>query len=162
MVQVDVRIAQCVDKVACFQPGHLCHHLQQQGIRRDVERYPQEGVGTALIQLQAQSAVGHVELEESVAGRQVHVAEVAYVPGAYDDAARVGILLDGLYRFADLVDEAALIVGPRTPLIAVDVSQVAVCVGPFVPDAHAVVLQVLHVGVAPQKPEQFVDDGFQV
>ena len=41
-------------------------------------------------------------------------------------------------------------------------SQVTVRVGPFVPDAHAVLLQVLHVGVAFEEPEQFVDDGFQV
>ena len=57
-------------------------------------------------------------------------------------------MLDGLYRFADLVDRSAVIVWPRAPLIAVDMAQVAVSIGPFVPDAYAMLLQVLHVGVA--------------
>ena len=57
----------------------------------------------------------------------------------------------------------AVVAGPRAPLVAVDVSEVAgVWVGPFVPDAHAVVLEVVHVGVAAQKPQQFVDDGLGV
>ena len=63
---------------------------------------------------------------------------------------------------ADLVDVAAVVVGPRAPLVAVDVSQVAVLVGPFVPYPHSVLLQVAHVGVAAQKPQQFVYDAFQM
>ena len=39
MVQVDMCIAQGVDKITCLQAGHLCHHLEQQGIRGDVERH---------------------------------------------------------------------------------------------------------------------------
>ena len=162
VVEVDVGIAQGVDKVAGAQPRDLGHHLQQQGIGGDVERHAQEDVGTALVELQAQPPVGYIELEEGVAGRQVHPVQVGYVPGAYDDAPRVGIGTDGLYRLADLVDAATPIVGPGAPLVAVDVAQVAVGAGPLVPDAYAMLLQVLHVGVALQEPEQFVDDGFQM
>ena len=46
--------------------------------------------------------------------------------------------------------------------MAVDGAQLAVFVGPFVPNAHAVVLQILHVRTALQEPKQFVDDGFQM
>ena len=38
----------------------------------------------------------------------------------------------------------------------------AVRVGPFVPDAYVVLVQVADVGLPPQEPQQFVDDGFEV
>ena len=136
-----------MDEVAGFEPRDLRHHLQQQGIGGDVERYAKEDVGTALVELQAQAAVGNVELEEGMTRRKVHVVEVGYVPGTDNDAAGVRIVADGLHGFADLVDESTLIVGPGTPLITVDMSQVTVFVRPFVPDAHAVVLQVFGVRV---------------
>ena len=42
--------------------------------------------------------------------------------------------------------------------MAVDGTQIAVGIGPFVPDRHAVVAQVAHIGVAGKKPEQLVND----
>lgn len=41
-------------------------------------------------------------------------------------------------------------------------SEVAVGRGPLVPDAHTMVLEVAHVGVAVEKPQQLVDDGFEM
>ena len=46
--------------------------------------------------------------------------------------------------------------------MAVDRAEIAALVGPFVPDADAVLLQIFDVGVAGQEPEQLVDDRFQV
>ena len=46
--------------------------------------------------------------------------------------------------------------------MAVDGAQLTVLISPFVPNAHAVVLQILHVRTALQEPKQFVDDGFQM
>ena len=46
--------------------------------------------------------------------------------------------------------------------MAVDGAQLAVFVGPFVPDAHAMFLQIAHVGIALQEPQQLIDDAFQV
>ena len=43
-------------------------------------------------------------------------------------------------------------------MLAVDRAEVAVLVGPFVPDPHAVVVEIFDVGVAAQEPEQLVDD----
>jgi hypothetical protein len=73
-----------------------------------------------------------------------------------------GIGLEGLHHFGDLVDVAPVARRPGAPLIAVDRAKVAVGVGPLVPDADAVVLQVSDVGVALQEPEQLVDDGLEV
>ena len=39
-----------------------------------------------------------------------------------------------------LVDATSPIVGPGTPLITVDVAEVAVGVGPFIPNAYIVLL----------------------
>ncbi len=162
MVGVDMGVAQRVDEIARLQPRDLRHHLQQQGVRGDVERDAQEDVGAPLVELQAQPARRHVELEEGVAGRQVHVLQVGHVPGADDDAPRIGIVADGLDRLANLVDKAAVVVGPRAPLVAVDMPQVAVGIGPLVPDADAVLLEILHIGIPAQEPEQFVDNRLEV
>ena len=162
VILVDVDVAEGVYKLSGLQACDLRHHHEQQGIGGDVEGYAEEGVGTALVELQAELAVGHVELEEGVAGGQVHVLEVAHVPCVDDDAPAVGVVPDGVDDLLYLVYVASLVVGPRAPLVAVDVSEVAIRVGPLVPDAHAVVLQVLDIGVAIEEPEQLVDDGLEV
>ena len=46
--------------------------------------------------------------------------------------------------------------------MAIHRPQVAVFVGPLVPDAHAVVFQISNIGIAVQKPQQLDDDGAQV
>ena len=46
--------------------------------------------------------------------------------------------------------------------MAVDRPEIAALVGPFVPDAHAVFVEIFDVGVAGQEPQQFVHDRFQV
>ena len=65
-------------------------------------------------------------------------------------------------RFGDLVDVAAVGRLPVAPLLAVDRAEIAVLVGPFVPDADLALLQPADVGVAAQEPEQFDDDRSQV
>ena len=101
-----------MDEIARFQPGYLCHHLQQQGIGSDVERHSQETVRTALVHLQAQSSVSYIELEKHVAGRQVHILQVGHVPGIDDDSSGIRILADGFHSLGNLVDESSFIVRP--------------------------------------------------
>ena len=79
-----------------------------------------------------------------------------------DDAARVRIILDLVDGDPDLVDHAAVHSFPRAPLLAVYGAEIAVFIRPFVPDADPILLEVLGVGAALQKPQQFMDDGFQV
>jgi len=45
---------------------------------------------------------------------------------------------------------------------AIDAAEIAVFVGPLVPDTHTVLVQIFDVRVAAQEPEQFVDDRFEV
>ena len=86
-----------------------------------------------------------------MAGRKRHLVHEARIPGAHDHAAAVGIGPELLHQVLDLVDVAA-----------VDGAEVAVLVGPLVPDRHAVVVQVLDVGAALKEPEQFVNDRAKV
>src|SRR4051812_29354839 len=46
--------------------------------------------------------------------------------------------------------------------MAIDRAEVAAVVGPFVPDADAVVVEIFDVGVAGQEPEQLVHDRLHV
>ena len=75
--------------------------------------------------------------------------------------------LSGLLRICsidarDLVDGAAVGRAPVAPLRAIDAAEIALGVGPFVPDGHAVFLEPADVGVAAQEPEQFVDDRLEM
>ena len=58
----------------------------------------------------------------------------------------------------DLVDVAPVRGRPGAPLVAVDRTEVAVLVGPLVPDRDAAVLEPLDVGVAAQEPQQLGED----
>ena len=97
-----------------------------------------------------------------MAGGQRHFVDEGGVPGGYDEAAAVGITFDLLDNVGDLVDMPAVGGGPGAPLVAVYGAEVAVFVGPFVPDGDVVFFQVADVGVAFEKPKELVDDGTQV
>jgi len=86
------------------------------------------------------------------------MAEVGHVPGRYHHAARVGLGPELLDNLRNLVDVAAAAVGPASPLVAVYGAQLTVGIRPFIPNFHAVLLEVGDVGVALEKPQQFVDD----
>src|SRR5215831_276151 len=44
----------------------------------------------------------------------------------------------------------------------IDRTEIAVGVGPFIPNAHAMLVEVFDIGIAAQEPEQLVDDRFDV
>src|SRR6185503_20170397 len=52
--------------------------------------------------------------------------------------------------------------GPRPPLIAVHGTQLAVGIGPFIPDGYAMLVQKADIRVALQEPEQLIDDRLEV
>ena len=93
-----------------------------------------------MVELQREFAIDHIELEQGVARRQIHSLEVGNVPCAHDDSARVGVVLYGFHSLSNLVDESAVVVGPGAPLEAIDVSEVAILVGPLIPYSHTVLL----------------------
>ena len=72
------------------------------------------------------------------------------------------MMLDEFHHIGYLVDGAAVVIGPRTPLVSIHGPEVAVLIGPLVPDGHLIIVEVLDVGVAAQEPEQFVNDAAQV
>ena len=113
-----------------------------------------------MVELAGESSVRYVKLKHCVARWQCHVVNIGRIPRRDDVAARIGIVFQGVYDVGYLVNLLAVGCAPMTPLIAVDGAEVAVGVCPFVPNAHSVVLEVLDVGVAVQKPQEFVDDGF--
>ena len=112
----------------------LREHAGQQRVGGDVERHAEEHIGAALVELARQSAGGHVELEQHVAGRERHLLELADVPGAHEDAARIRIGAQLLHHGADLIDLAAVGGAPAAPLLAVHRPELAALVGPLVPD----------------------------
>jgi hypothetical protein len=93
---------------------------------------------------------------------QRHALDVTRIPGGDQVAARIGVVLQAVNELRDLVDFASLRSLPVTPLLAIDGTEITVPVGPFIPDADAVLLQVADVGVALQEPQQLVDDRSQV
>ena len=63
------------------------------------------------------------------------------------------------------VDLVASFVGsaaPVAPLRAVDPAEITLLVGPFVPDRDSLLLKVADVGVAAQKPEELMNDRFEM
>src|SRR3979490_2105428 len=46
--------------------------------------------------------------------------------------------------------------------MAINRTELALLVGPFVPDRDALFLEPAHIGVSGEEPEQLVDDGLQV
>src|SRR5690554_741041 len=126
VVGIDVGIAQGVHEIAGLESRYLGHHQQQQGVGGNVEGYAQKDVGAALVELAAQSALGHIKLKKNVAGRQLHVVDLAYVPGTDQMSARVGVLPDPLHHLSNLVDVPPFVIGPAAPLVAVDGTEFAV------------------------------------
>lgn len=104
VVQVDVRIAQCVHKVARLQTGNVRNHVRQQRVAGDIERYAQAHVCAALVQLARQLSVGHVELDETVARWQRHFGNVHRIPGAHDHASIVRVAANAIDHVLQLVD----------------------------------------------------------
>src|SRR5215510_554315 len=94
--------------------------------------------------------------------RQSHLRKLADVPRADDQSARVWIGLDLIDHLTDLIDRLAVGRSPRSPLRPVDRTQFAILIGPLVPNVDAMVLKILDVGVAAQKPKELVDDRLYV
>ena len=97
-----------------------------------------------------------------MARRQRHQFDLAWIPRSDDVSPAVGIFFDLRDDLVNLVDRAAVGGAPVAPLRAINAAQIAVLVRPFIPDRHATFVEIFDVGVAAQKPEQFVNDGLGV
>ena len=70
-----------------------------------------ENIGTALVKLQAQFAVGNIKLKEHMTGWKVHVGQIGHVPRANDNSPRIGMMLYHIHRFRNLVYVSAIVIG---------------------------------------------------
>src|SRR3546814_15740857 len=75
-------------------------------------------------------------------------------------SARIGVFAYLIEHLRYLVDVLAVGCGPGAPLHAIDRAQVALVIGPFVPDGNALLLKPAHIRIATQKPQQFYEDAF--
>ena len=86
-------------------------------------------------------------------GRQSHVFQFVHFPGTDDVTAGIGIFPQASQHGVDLVVNAPVVPFPAAPLLPVNRAEVAVLVGPFVPDRNAMLVQVSDIRVPVQKPE---------
>ena len=162
MIGIDMSVAEGVDKIATLEIADLSEHHSKQRIGSDVERHAEEDVGAALIELAAEAAVGDIELEDDVAGRQCHPVDVADIPSGDKEPSRVGVTFYLVDEVRYLVDGMSVGAVPAAPLLTIDRAEVAVSVGPFVPYRDVMVVKERHISIAAEEPEQFVDDRLEV
>ena len=77
-------------------------------------------------------------------------------------SARIRIVFELFNERGDLVNMRATRRLPTAPLLAINRPQIAVCIGPLIPNRDAVLFQIGDICIAGQKPEQLVNDGLQV
>jgi hypothetical protein len=161
-----------MDKITGLQSANLCDHHRQKRIGCNIKRYAQKDIGAALVQLARQFAVGHIKLEERMAWRQGNfsigdifgerfgsIGQNRRIPRRNEHSAAVRIGFQGFDNFGNLVDFLAV---PIAPLVAINGSEFAIFIGPFVPDLDAIFVEVGNIGVAFEKPQQFIDNRFEV
>jgi len=171
VVLVEMHIAEGMDEIPNTKAAHLRDHVREEGIRRDIEGNAEEDIRRTLVELTAQLPISNVELKQAMTRRKRHppllyvclrsdgfIRKIGRVPRGDDKATGMRPLLDLLNYFAHLIDHAAIWSLPRSPLLAVDGSEVTPLRRPFIPDRDTILFEVTDVGGAHQEPEQFVDD----
>lgn len=162
MVGVEMKIAEAVNEFLRSQPTDLSHHEREQGVRGDIERNSEEEIGTPLVELTTEFSITDIELNKSMAGCQSHLFDLARIPSGDDVAAAVGILFESLNKLCDLIDSASsgtLWPAPASPLSTIDGAEIALRIGPFIPDGDTILPEIADIGITLQKPEQLMDDG---
>src|SRR4051794_13301147 len=94
--------------------------------------------------------------------RQGHPRQLGHVPGAHDQSPRIGLRANLFDHFANLIDRFARPPGPRPPLAAIDGPQLALSVGPFVPNRYAMLVEITDISFAAEEPQEFVDDRLEM
>ena len=160
---VKVQIAKGVNEFGRCETADLCDHPREQRIGGDVEWHAEEKICAALVKLATQLAVLHTKLKQHVTRRQRHLLRSRRRFHALTIKRRLsGIRFDLLDHLVDLIDAHAIGVRPVAPLRAVNAAQVAPFIGPLVPNGHAVFVERADIRFAAQKPEQLVNNRFQM
>lgn len=75
VIRVQVYITTSPHEFTGLKPAYLSHHQREQRIGRNVEWHAEKRIATALVELTAQRAVGHVKLKQAMAWRQRHLID---------------------------------------------------------------------------------------
>ena len=157
VVGVEMRVPERMDELARLEPGDLRHHLGQQRIGRDVERHAEEDVAAALVELAAQPALRRrrTGTGSGTAAAPCRRPRPGSTPSRY--AAAIPAWSGSSARRRRSGRSSRPSRPARAPLAAVDRPEVAVRVGPLVPDLDPALLQPAHIGLAAEEPQQLVD-----
>ena len=108
------------------------------------------------------SALRWYSWHESRARRKSHLVHFGRIPCRHNEPAGIRIAPDHFYHIRELVYAPSVWGRPAAPLVPVHRAEVSVFISPFVPDAHAMVLEVFYVGVPCYEPQEFIDDGLEM
>src|SRR5215475_9037723 len=108
-------VTERMNKDTRLQRALLCHHCEQQRIAGDVEWYPKGQVCRALINLQVETIINHIELHQEVARRQRQFVEISDVPRTEDQPPRMRIAFNGLNELLELINVSQCILS-RVPV----------------------------------------------
>lgn len=118
MVQVDMGITHGMNKGTGMQVHSMSNHMGQEGVGGNIERHAEGDVTRALVELAVEMTllvlaigVGDVELGEHMTRREGHLLEIGGVPGAHDDAAVEGVILQLVHDLGELVNALSRVVG---------------------------------------------------
>ena len=148
MIRVQVQVSERVNELARLQSANLCHHQQQQRVRRDVERHTEKQIRAALIQLATQHAVAHIELHQCMARRQRHLVEFAGVPRTDNVSPAIRVFFQPVDQSINLIHRASIRCPPVAPLRTVYPAKIAILARPLVPNRHPVVIEIFDIRVA--------------
>ena len=84
------------------------------------------------------------------------------IPCAHNQPTAVRGPLDVLDKSRNLIHAASIRPPPVPPLSAIDSAKIAFFIGPFLPNRHVVLAEIVDVGVALEKPEQLMNDRTQM
>jgi len=79
---------------------------------------------------------------------QCHLIQVTHVPCTDDVPPGMGIILNGIHHSRYLVNSLPVGCGPASPLVTVDMTEIAIFVSPFIPNPHPVVVEVFDIGIS--------------
>ena len=96
-----------------------------------------------------------------MARRRSDIRKIRWIKGYNDDPSARRIALDRINGSLNLVNSSPRPL-PRTPLLTVHGPEIAVSVGPLIPDGDLLIFEILNVGIAFKKPEELVYDRFKV
>jgi hypothetical protein len=65
-------------------------------------------------------------------------------------------------QIVNLVHSHAVCTTPVAPLRTIDAAEIAGFVSPLIPDRHTVFVEIMNIGITAQKPEQLINNRFDV